>query len=71
MGAAAGNFLTSLNRIWQRSTQFLVERAKVQVWKTHDRNGDHWHVFDPDTDRSISLSSEAETRMWIEQHYYH
>lgn len=52
-------------------TQFVTGEVKFQIWKTCDRSGrPHWHTYDRLTDRSTSLSSEAEVRFWLEQRHY-
>lgn len=57
--------------IWQRLIRALTSGNELQVWKTTDRHGHtYWQAYDPATDRSTSLGSEAEMRMWIEQRYY-
>lgn len=61
----------TLKAIWQRLIRTITSSKELQVWKTTDRHGHtYWHAYDPTTERSISLGSEAEMRMWIEQRYY-
>lgn len=57
--------------IWQRLIRALTSGNELQVWKKTNRHGHtYWHAYDPTTDSSTSLGSEAEMRMWIEQRYY-
>lgn len=45
--------------------------SEPQVWQQRDRSGQtYWQVYDPETSRSASLSSEQEVRQWLEQRYY-
>ncbi len=62
---------TILKAIWQRLIRAITDSKELQVWKKTDRHGHtYWHAYDPTTQRSISLGSEAEMRSWIEQRYY-
>jgi hypothetical protein len=62
---------TILKAIWQRLIRTITNSKELQVWKTTDRHGHtYWHAYDPTTERSISVDSEAEMRSWIEQRYY-
>ena len=63
--------LSAVNRIWQHSLTILTKGNELQVWQTSDRFGNTWwNAHDPATGRSTSLASEAEMRVWIEEHYY-
>lgn len=49
----------------------LTSRDDIQVWQKKDRYGrSYWQAYDSATDKKISLASEAEMRIWIEQRYY-
>lgn len=55
---------------WQQLIAFLSDRGNLQVWQSNDRRGNaHWHVYDAQTNHTTNLSSEAEMRIWIEEHY--
>lgn len=63
--------LSALNRTWQHSLAIFTKGNDLQVWQTCDRFGNTWlNACDPVTGRSISLASEAEMRVWIEERYY-
>ncbi|WP_439566398.1 hypothetical protein [Gloeocapsopsis crepidinum] len=54
-----------------RLLQALTSRDRLQVWQKKDRYGrSYWQAYDPVSDSKISLASEAEMRVWIEQRYY-
>ena len=58
--------------IVEQLIQALTRGHELQVWRKKDHDGNaYWQAFDPKTRKSISLSSEAEMRIWIEQRYYH
>lgn len=57
--------------IWQRLIYTFCKGNELQVWKKRDRLGyTYWHAYDPATGYSSCFGSEAEMRVWIEQHYY-
>ncbi|WP_236738926.1 hypothetical protein [Chroogloeocystis siderophila] len=59
------------NRVLLHLFRYLTSRNDVQVWQKKDRHGrSYWQAYDPLTDKKISLASEAEMRIWIEQRYY-
>jgi len=59
------------NAILIRLIQYFTSRNDVQVWQKKDRYGHtYWQAYDPVTESKISLASEAEMRVWIEQRYY-
>ena len=50
---------------------FIDKKAELKVWQKSDRWGkSYWLAFDPITGLSHSFGSEAEVRIWIEQHQY-
>lgn len=60
-----------MNRIWQQLSASLTKGNELQVWQTSDRFGNTWwNAYDPATDSSTSVGSEAEMRGWIEKRYY-
>lgn len=66
-------FFTSIAIIkinWQRLIRVLSASNELQVWKRDRQGHTYWHAYDPLTGNSTCLSSEAEMRIWIEQHYY-
>ena len=63
--------LSRLKVIWQWMVQVFVGSNELRTWQTYDRYGNNWwHAYDPVTGRYTSVDSEAELRVWIEQHYY-
>lgn len=51
--------------------QVFKSSDRIQVWQKKDRYGHtYWQAYNLTTDRKISLASEAEIRIWIEQQYY-
>jgi hypothetical protein len=57
--------------IFLRLLQALTSRDRLQVWQKKDRYGrSYWQAYDPVSESTISLASEAEMRAWIEQRYY-
>lgn len=63
--------VSALKSVWEALLRAIMNRSELQVWQTSDKEGcPHWNAYDPVSDRSISLSTEAEMRMWIEQNYY-
>ncbi|MGI0487470.1 hypothetical protein ACN4EK_18660 [Pantanalinema rosaneae CENA516] len=66
------SWIADINRRWQQAIAVLSDRSNLQVWRSHDRGGNpHWHVYDAQTNHTTNLSSEAEMRIWIEEHYDH
>lgn len=65
------NLLSVLKRTSQRLMRLFVGSNELRVWQTYDRSGQTWwHGFDPMTGRSISVDTEEQMRIWIEQRYY-
>lgn len=61
----------TIKAIWHHLLCTLIESNEIQVWQKTDRySNTYWQAYDPKTGESTSLSSEAEMRIWIEQHYY-
>lgn len=64
------SWLVGIKQRWQQVIEFLASRSNLQVWRSRDRSGNpHWHVYDAQTNHTTNLSSEAEMRIWIEEHY--
>lgn len=57
-------------KVFQHLLTALASRNELRVWQTSSRGNTQWHAYDPRTDRSICVASEAEIRYWIEQNYY-
>lgn len=65
------SIFSRLNNVWQRLVLAIAHSSELQVWQTTDRQGNTWwNAYDPKTERSTCLASEAEMRIWIEQLYY-
>ncbi|GAB4368244.1 MAG: hypothetical protein Kow00121_07220 [Elainellaceae cyanobacterium] len=59
-----------LQLTWHRLGNALTQTQELQVWQASDRTGAiQWHAYDPVTGVSVIRDSEAEMRIWIEQHY--
>ena len=59
-----------LSSFWDDLLALLRGDADVRVWQTVDREGDRWWcAYNPQTGQSLYTDSEAEMRMWIEDHY--
>ncbi len=62
---------SSLKRIGQLFIQFFASSSEPRIWTTTERYGNtFWHVYDPVSDKSKTLRSESEMRVWLEQRYY-
>lgn len=62
---------TLTNKICKRFVTLINHASELRVWQSRDRAGHSWwNAYDPTTGKSISLDSEAEMRMWIEERYY-
>jgi hypothetical protein len=65
------NLSLRLPNIWQRLLKLAIGNSEVRVWKTQTHTGeDLWHVYEPHCEQSVTFSSEAEVRVWLEQRYY-
>jgi hypothetical protein len=63
--------LAVLKSIFQLFIPFFTNGNEPRIWTTTDRDGNTtWHAYDPVSDRTRSLDSESEMRIWIEQRYY-
>lgn len=61
-----------LKQLWQFCRQIISAGYEPSVWHRVDRQGriTSWHVFDPESGRTITFGSELEVRLWLEQRYY-
>lgn len=65
------SFFSRLNSLWQHLIAALSNGHEPQIWVSSDRAGTTWwHGYDPLTGRSVTRSSEAEMRVWVEERYY-
>ena len=63
--------LAIVKSLSQLFISFLTNGDEPRIWTTTDRNGNTaWNAYDPVSDRTTSLNSESEMRIWIEQRYY-
>jgi hypothetical protein len=63
--------LAVLKSIFKLFIPFFTNGNEPRIWTTTDRDGNTtWHAYDPVSDRTTSLDSESEMRIWIEQRYY-
>lgn len=59
------------NQFWQYLVTSIVQGQEPRIWQHTDRTGKiWWHGYDPLTERSICVDSEAEMRIWLEKRYY-
>lgn len=66
------NILSRISKIGQQLFIALTKKPEPKIWQKKDHSGNlYWRVYDPKTDRSAMLSSEAEVRSWLEERYYH
>ncbi|RUT07087.1 hypothetical protein DSM106972_023480 [Dulcicalothrix desertica PCC 7102] len=62
---------SNLNSVWQKLTLLFIENSELQVWSTHNKNGEiSWYAYDPTTRRSACFGSEDDMRAWIEKRLY-
>lgn len=62
--------LSWLSALWCWFSDISSRPPELQIRQRRDRHGNlWWHVYDPITNHSVRLSSEAEVRVWIEQSY--
>lgn len=65
------NIVEYLRRLGDRIVEYLNSQPEIKVWQRQDRFGnEYWEVYDPNTNRSASLGSEEEVRIWIEELFY-
>lgn len=59
------------SNLWQALREMIARCAEIQVWQKSDRQGNlYWHGYNPHNGDYVSFGTEAEIRMWIEEHYY-
>lgn len=58
-----------LKTLWEIIDVALLRNLESRVWQSVDSNTGQtrWHLYDPASGRTRSLSSEAEVRQWLEQ----
>ncbi|XGV97276.1 MAG: hypothetical protein ACAF41_31700 [Leptolyngbya sp. BL-A-14] len=67
----SGVGLLGLHQRWQHFWQAFTEVEALQVWRRSDRTGRrYWQAYDPVTRQSTSSGSEADIRIWLDQHHY-
>lgn len=61
---------SGFNQFWQHLVTSLAQGQEPRIWQHTDRAGKiWWHGYDPHTERSICVDSEAEMRIWLEERY--
>lgn len=61
----------SLASLWQTLRQMIAHYTEIRVWQKSDRQGNfYWHGYNPSNGEYVCFGTEAEIRMWIEEHYY-
>lgn len=69
--AIKSRFATFINKICEGFVTLINHANELKVWQSRDRKGHTWwNAYDPATGKSISLDSESEMRMWIEERYH-
>lgn len=64
--------LSILARLWRSVMRHWTAAPELRVWQSRTlMNRIVWNAYDPVTGDSISVGSEAEMRLWIEQRYSH
>jgi hypothetical protein len=64
--------LSWLGQCWQGFVDSFSLQPELKIRQRRDRQGNLWWiVYDPITDQSAQLATEAEVRWWIEQFYRH
>ncbi|MBD1863866.1 MULTISPECIES: hypothetical protein [Trichocoleus] len=60
-----------LSNLWQSLRRVIARYTEIRVWQKSDRQGNlYWHGYNPNNGDYVSFGTEAEIRMWIEEHYY-
>ncbi|NJR66872.1 MAG: hypothetical protein HC772_18700 [Leptolyngbyaceae cyanobacterium CRU_2_3] len=59
------------NRFWDSLINLFCGSSEPRIDRKIAHDGTpYFHVYDPVTRRSMTLSSEQELRVWIDQRYY-
>jgi hypothetical protein len=62
--------VSAVSALWQRLASYLLQNSNLRIWQSHDASGKvRWNVFDIRTNRSATLLSEDDVRVWIEEGY--
>lgn len=62
--------VSAVSALWNRLTSYLLQNSSLQIWQSRDSAGNvRWNVFDVRTNRSATLLSENDVRVWIEESY--
>jgi hypothetical protein len=70
--SAQNSLLSRLAQIWRSIIRYGTAAPELRVWQSRALlNRTVWYAYDPMTGDSISVGSEAEMRLWIEQRYSH
>jgi hypothetical protein len=57
-----------LIQLWFKFLDQCDRRNEPVIWQRRDRQGREWWIaYDPVCSRTVSLSSEAEARLWLDQ----
>ena len=63
--------ITWLNDLWWALARSLTIAHEPKVWESKDWFGNTvWNVYLPKTGQTVRFSSEAEVRIWLEEHLY-
>ena len=72
-GVARSGFHRAHRHWWKAATQYLADRlfggSALQVAEIVDGSDRWWVASDPRTGQFVYADSEAELRLWIEEHY--
>jgi hypothetical protein len=62
--------ISRVSQFWQSFVRFLSGSSEPRISQKRDRSGNlYFQVHDPVSGQSLSLYSEQEVRMWIDQRY--
>ncbi|MEO0852308.1 MAG: hypothetical protein AAFY15_02220 [Cyanobacteria bacterium J06648_11] len=63
--------LTALQRVGKMCAAFFLGDREPRIWKIMRADGTtHWKVYDPNSHRSSTFSSENDVRVWLDRRYY-
>lgn len=57
-------------QLWNGFWEAISGNDEPHIWYTVDHGHSHWHAYDPRSERSICVDSEADLRDWLEHRYY-
>jgi hypothetical protein len=65
------NLLQQIARLNQIVSAFPIQENEPKISQHQHRDGSsYWRIYDPITNQIVTLFSEREVRVWLEQRYY-